>query len=185
MSNARRKWLWCVYDNTPGVMVSAGLHHRFAAVMKRVGKSLWQGGSKANPHYAKEMFIDEPGMCATDRPLEEFDFLGLKLTIPSEDIASFIRRIDGLVPNEGWYELHGFHRCIVLTDWQRTVLRRLLWDRLLVAEQRAHVFWADKKSPGELLREIAAKASGQPLEEIPDLGGHKADRFIPKTRGAA
>lgn len=184
MSNARRKWLWCVYENTPGVMISAGLHRRFAAAMKRVGKKLSEHPAQ-NPNYSKEMFLDEPGMVCTDRPIEEFDFLGLKLRIPSEDVDSFLYRIERLVPNGGWYELHGFHRCLVLTDWQRIKLASVLRERVTSAVEKARIFWADREPMHESLRKANADALGVPVDEIPDLGGHKNDRHLPRERGAA
>lgn len=140
----------------------------------------------------KEVAFDMPGMVCVDRPWENFSFMDVRLTIPSEDVASFMLDLERLPLRDfsqgditiPYYKLHGFCKCIVLTPEQRSELINLLRARVAKAERAAEEFYAVTKAPSEVLREVAAKVNSQPLEEIPDLGGHKVDRFRPKvTRG--
>jgi len=134
--------------------------------------------------------IDMPGMCRIDRPWEKFTFLGLDpVAIPSEDVLAFVEQLENLKERTSngrrYYKLHAFRRCWVLRPSQHAKLLKMLRARGLKAEQTAAAFYADKKPASEVLREANAKAQGLPVEQIPDCGGHKNDRFVPNKRGAA
>lgn len=151
------------------------------------------------------MAIDFPGMVAIDRPWMTFALDGLAVEIPCEDVGGFVNELKRLKPrhfkgdhtagetvllsngdriiatgvDEGvmYYKLHGFNRCIVLTPDLYVDLLEALEARLDEAEEKATVFWATRKLPSQILREANAVANGIPVEEVPDCGGHKNDRF--------
>jgi hypothetical protein len=76
-------------------------------------------------------------------------------------------------------------RAVVLSPTQRDILCVTLKANLPIAEQRALEFYAVTKSPSEVLREAAARSTGQPIEKIPNLGGNRVDRFRPRGSGKA
>lgn len=108
------------------------------------------------PEYAIEKVEDHvsdginmPGMIITTRPNETFDFDGLELEIPCEDVVSFVSKLKhqavrhfGRVP---YYKLHSFLRCTVLTPGQRDRLIALLEERAVVAEQKADAFYESRR----------------------------------------
>jgi hypothetical protein len=93
----------------------------------------------------------------------------------------------GNEPGQMYYKLHGFTMCIVLTPDQHMLLIDALRAGLQEAEAQATAFWAGRKLPSQVLREAAAVTSGKPIEEIPNLGANKQDRFhaqLPKKGDA-
>lgn len=141
--------------------------------------------------------IDYPGMICVDRPWSTFKIDGLTIEIPCEDVASFYSQLKDLPPREfkegkgmgvgmTYFKLKGFCKCLVLTPDIRVELLEALAAGMSEAEAKATAFWADRKAPSDILREAAAASSGLPLEKIPDLGGHKVDRFAkPVKKGDA
>lgn len=132
-----------------------------------------------------ELFIDEPGMVCTTRPIEEFDFFGLRLSIPSEDVAMFILQLEGLQENGkkrtinevSFYKVHAWMRILCLSEHEHGNLLVLLRSRVARAEQRSAEFYATRKLPSEVLRE----ANGTDL----NCGANKCDRFKLKSGGKA
>lgn len=129
--------------------------------------------------------LDMPGMVMTTRPWEDFDFDGLLLSIPCEDVAAFLDQLQELKERSWGYKLHGFHRCLCLSPAQRDALITLLRERVVSADMRARAFYADKKPMSLILREANAKAQGVPVEKIPDCGAHRTDHLHPRERGQA
>ncbi len=131
------------------------------------------------------LHLDMPGMVMTTRPWEDFDFEGLALSIPSEDVGAFLCELEN-APARSWgYKLHGFHKCLCLSPAQRDDLLELLRARYVEADTRARVFYADKKPLSLVLREANAHANKIPIEQVPDCGAHKTDHLHPKNRGQA
>lgn len=129
--------------------------------------------------------INMPGMIIVTRPNETFVLDGLELEIPCEDVRDILNRLErlplrhfGEVP---YYKLHSFLRCTVLTPAQRDAFMAMLRERVFVAERKSEVFYEGRMLPSEALRVAAAKVTGVAVEDVPDLGGHKVDRF--KERG--
>ncbi len=85
----------------------------------------------------------------------------------------------------GYFKLHGFMVALVLDPVQYFRLLDAMRERLPAAERRAQEFYAVNPSASEVLREVAAKLGGVPLEDVPDLGGHKNDRLRPRGSGKA
>jgi hypothetical protein len=170
------KWKWIGFEDAKHHMVCASLAPAIKADLKA------RGHLPTKEQDAKTFGIDMPGMILVGRPFDEFKVCGLKVSIPCEDMATFILAVEKLEPRtqgtKTYYKLHGFLRCWVLTPHQKSVLLAQLKSRVLKAEDRACKFLAGRKSPAMMLREVAAKASGQPIESIPDLGGHRLDRFF-------
>jgi len=143
------------------------------------------------------MSIDQPGMVVMTRPWMTFHIDGLDIEIPCEDVLSFLSQLNEAKPREfghekagafkglTYYKLHGFHRCIVLTPDLKMMLTEALEAGLAEAEAQATAFYADRKLPSEILREANAAALGKPIEEIPDCGAHKQDRFRLTKKGEA
>lgn len=169
-------WRWLRFEHAKAHLVSAGLVSVIVADMKARDCVL-----ESNEPIV-EFSIDMPGMCRTDRPIETFRFMGLSVSMPTEDVASFAAEAGTLEPRgtggRQYFKLHGFHRCWVLSDAQRRLLLARLLRMTPAAEAKTQVFYADKQSPAEALREAAAKGTGRPVETMPDLGGHKLDRFF-------
>lgn len=180
---ANTRWKILTFEGAITHLCCIGLEHDIINDMVARGCKLEKSKS------TKTFNIDMPGMICIDRPWETFMFRGLTLKIPSEDILMFMVNLEALqvrqLNNKSYYKLHGFLRCLVLTATQRDGLLRLLKLRCATAEQKAAEFWATRKTPSEVLREMAAKTTGQPLEKIPNLGGNKNDRFILKNKGNA
>jgi hypothetical protein len=182
---SKRRWCWVQFENAKSHFVCAGLLRDLLAEMKDRGV-LFQSVMMDTDCVT----FDMPGMIVGARPWESFDFFGLTLEIPCEDVATFITQLRGLelrrfARSVAYYKLHGLHRCMVLTPPQRDALQSMLMKRVMLAEQRAHAFYAGQQPVSEILREANAKATGRSVDEVPDLGGHKNDRFHGKTRGEA
>ncbi len=129
-----------------------------------------------------ELAIDQPGMIAADRPWINFNLAGLEITIPCEDVATFVLQCAKYElrgsPGKNYYKVHGFMKCLVLSQVQFMFFRKELAMHLLDAEQQAAEFWAGKRVYSEVLQDLAGVKA--------DLGGHKADRFkAPKVVGKA
>lgn len=177
-----RKWLWINFDGAIPHFVCAGLSKSLINDLKN------RGCPVDKQEECTDMNIDMPGMICTDRPWETLPFMGADIDIPSEDVASFILKLSELkerVFDDGtpYYKLHGFCRCIVFTPAQRVAFLDLLKSRVQEAEKRATLFWADRKPPSQVLREAAASVNNIPIEEVPNLGGNKVDRFVLLGKG--
>lgn len=137
----------------------------------------------------KEVFLDMPGLVAVDRPIEEFwvydPKLGLKVLIPSEDVQTFVRRM-AVLPRRrffghtDYYKIVARNRVLVLEPRYFDSLFNDLKEREARAEERATVFYRDRPSPAQVLREANAKATGIPIDQLPDLSGDKLKRFYKK-----
>lgn len=171
-----RKWIWAQFNGAISHLVCAGLFNQLTEDLKIRGCELAESES------CKKLTFDMPGMVHMKRPWEKFQFMGVQIEIPCEDVATFIVELEELqeryfndkVP---YYKLHGFYRAIVFTPAQRTAFLDMLKARVIEAEERASLFYADKKPASEVLREAAALSTGKPVEEIPNLGGNKNARF--------
>jgi hypothetical protein len=87
-----------------------------------------------------EGWIELPGMCMVDRPIEEIETGGFRLCIPTQDFAHFgARLMDAPVrkfaDGKEYHKIHGWHSCIVFTPEQREeVLAKM--DGMLDAVQK-------------------------------------------------
>lgn len=140
--------------------------------------------------------LDSAGcMVHQNRPWEDLTLPGLEFHVPSESVVTFWDRIRALPLRvfadrqlREYYKLHDHLRCVVLKPAHKAHLEFQLAQRMAEAEKRAAVFYADKMSPAEVLRDVNAKAAGVPVEKMPDFSGrdgHRLDRFFPKNRGQA
>ncbi len=148
-----------------------------------------------------EGFIDRPGVIFGGRPVSEFVVDGLRLGVPDEDVAWLIRTLEELPPRSiGGMPIRKVHTwtgtAFCFTDVQRDALLKLLRNALPRCEESARRFYLDKTNTDDVLRDIAAKQNGIPLEEVPSLShpdhGRRHDRFLadhgelaPRTRGQA
>lgn len=144
--------------------------------------------------------IDMPGMMCVGRPHSVFDLGFAKLEIPSEDVGSLLELWEKSPPRlmkmpdrkrrQNIYKLKGNRSCLVLKKTTYKQLMGLMRAGLSDADDKARVFYAERAlkglpSPAEALRSAASKTTGVPLGQIPDLGGHKVDSFLPKVVGRA
>ncbi len=143
--------------------------------------------------------FEQGGMVHTQRPWETLMLDGLKINFPSEDVLWSLERlrryeVRTFKPvgrgklSRPYYKFHDHVRCLVLKPHHYDALETDLSAVLAQAETKAAVFWADKKSPAEVLRQANAKSAGVPVDQMPDYAGtagHRVDRFIPKERGQA
>lgn len=155
---------------------------------------------KAEEKFVATTSIDEPGIVCVDRPWMSFPIDGLVVEIPCEDVMMFRLQLENLKPRyfqryeahekvdgieakgtdeEGltYYKLHGWLSCIVLSPYDRYDLLEALKAKEAEAEAQSAAFYANRKLPSQVLREANAAANGIPVEEVPDCGGHKQDRF--------
>lgn len=183
-------WKWITFSDcrTKSHAVPASLRGRLLADLADRKVSIEH---KIAP--CPEVWMDTGGMMATDRPYEHFKIYGIDVVIPSEDCATFLLRIRdlparsfGLRDRDAYYKLHDWRMCVVMRPLHKVDLELQIKQRLDVAERHALAFYAHRKAPSEVLREVAARQSGLPIEKIPDLGGHtQAERFRPRHRGQA
>lgn len=188
-------WRWLVIDGWKSHAVPEYLEGALVADLH--ARHPDEEPAKVESSPINSMGIDQPGMVAMDRPWMTFKIDGLDIEIPCEDVASFILQLDALKPREfvhgnlgafkglTYYKLHGFCKCIVLTPDLKVMLTEALQADVAEAEAQATAFWADKKLPSEVLREANAEALNVPVEEIPDCGAHKQDRFRLPKKGEA
>ena len=92
-----------------------------------------------------EWGIDMPGIVRTDPPFEEFEFDGCKVSIPSEDVTSFLIRLRHLPLRQfkngkQYVKLHGFMRAAVFSPAQRDAFRDRLEQVALQADRRTRDF---------------------------------------------
>lgn len=94
------------------------------------------------------IFLDTPGMIIATRPIADFNLLGLKVQIPCEDVAVYA---DALLnaftdPDQAkhwrgtgiqYTKLRGFHRVLVLTRGQATLLHKMLEAKRAECERLA------------------------------------------------
>lgn len=182
-------WKWLIIPGWKSHAVPVYMEHAVVEDLQR--RTPEEVGSDepltVESKYTTSCFIDEPGMVAMDRPTTVFVIDGLSITIPCEDVATMAAKLErakprtfetgGLAEGLSYYKLHGFCKCIVLTPDQRYLLLEQLHARVAECELQASAFYATRKTPGEALREANASALGIPVEDVPDIGGHKHDRF--------
>lgn len=171
-------WKWLMFEGAIPHMVPNELVDVIVADLERRGCPLEE--KREGTH----LFIDQPGMVCTTRPNEEFELRGLDLEIPSEDFGDFLGQLAELKLRDGqYYKLHGFHRCIVLTPALKDELQLRLAQLYPTAEARAIEFYAGRKVPSEVLKE-ANRRPGEKVEDMPNLGANKLDRFKAKGSGS-
>lgn len=175
-------WTWLNFESETTRTIGHAVHvsTRKAVIADLVARGC--GSPVEIPIDEDGVHIDMPGMIAMTRPIEVFEMGGLRINIPSEDVAAFLIDVDKLKVRHGadgsdYYKLHGFMRALVLSPSQRTMFRALLVGRVPTAERRASEFYAVNMLPSEVLRQAAAASSGRPVDEIPNLGANRQDRF--------
>lgn len=196
---SRRRWYWMHAGEWVGHVVCGALRVAMIADLRK--RTLDEGRTfeitklehlNARPPKPStvHVFFDLGGLMYTNAPREIVDVQGLRLRIPSDNVASMISNLDALPERRfangaAYYKLHGFMRAIVLTPTQRDLFLAELRKRLPDAEQRATAFYAERDVPSVMLRKANAKAHGKQLDEIPNLGANLQDRFQVKERGQA
>jgi len=187
---SKTKWLWLTFDDhkVKPHALPASLYRPLLADIRGRNHDV---AHKIKPVGPEGMSMDEPGMMAIDRPYEHFEIAGLSLQLPSEDCAAFLSRLRRMEPRHfapapiPYYKLHDWRCCLVLRPPHYTRLVIDLGTRLPLAEANALAFYAKRQPISEILREANARTAGVPLEQIPDCGEHRTDRFHPKDRGQA
>lgn len=106
-----------------------------------------------------ELSMDLPGIVYMDRPWEEVEFQGLKLCIPSEDLATLTRHWSKRAADDycgiPFYRfIANDWRCLVLLPHQRGALLALLEARCDAAETRAEQFYKTRDTPQTAFRKI-------------------------------
>lgn len=184
-------WRWIVFDDqkTKPHAVPAGYQHVLLRDLRDRDHD-----TKAKITTIKEATFDEPGMVHVDRPWTGVVVAGLGIELPCECVASFLLRakrmeIRHFAPTKSgrdrpYIKIHTWIRCLVMTPAMRDTFVEKLQGILAEAEKRAHIFYADKKQPNDILREVAARSSKVSIDRIPDLTDQH-NRFIPKVRGQA
>lgn len=196
---SRRRWYWMHAGEWVGHVVCGALRVAMIADLRK--RSLDDGRAfeitklehlNARPPKAStvHVFFDLGGLMYTNAPREIVDVQGLRLRIPSDNVASMITILTELPERRfangaSYFKLHGYARAIVLTPTQREVFLADLRKRLPDAEARATAFYAERDVPSVMLRKANAKAHGVPLDEVPNLGANMQDRFQVKSRGQA
>lgn len=132
-------------------------------------------------------YVDAGGMCTTNRPRERFELPGLRIEIPSEDLSFFHRQLRGQVPHRHgertFYLMFGWlDRCFVFTERMRERFLAMLEARMPDAEVRCRVFYANRKTAQEVLREQNEKRGAPP--DLP-YGDDRAKQYRPRERGEA
>jgi hypothetical protein len=86
--------------------------------------------------------FDLPGVISVDRNMHDIQITGLKISIPSTDVATFFSMLNSLEERNEigtkYYKLHGFHRCICLTpelkDELVEALKAVLPEAMAIAD---------------------------------------------------
>lgn len=187
------QWRFLRFDDLDESKLMLKAHVAPAGLVRPLLNELASRGhnTKTEPQSITHAGMDQPGMVYVDRPWEGFRLPGLVLRLPSEDVTSFYQRIEQLevrrfANGQEYFKLHSWMNCVVLRPTHKIALEVQLKKRMVSAEARALLFYADKKKASDVLREAAAKVRGVPLEQVPSLGERQAnDRFFPRQRGEA
>jgi hypothetical protein len=100
-----------------------------------------------------EICLEQGGPCSTKRPFEEFLFHSLTIWVPSEDLATLVPRWENTPLQRTFYRFTAWPwQCLVVDPEQRLDLLKIFNARVDLAERRAAEFWADHRSPQEVLR---------------------------------
>ena len=149
-----KEWFWISYENAPGHIVSGEL---LAAVRADMYHQDPPGALRRIIKH-RELYIDQGGMMCVDRPNEIFDFYGLEITVPSEDLSDLIDRWRSApaVLSEGmtFHRFRSNGRCLVVSADTLDEMLDLLQSRADVAERRSAAFYASRATPQEALRKI-------------------------------
>lgn len=149
-----KEWFWVSYENAPGHTVSGELLAAVRADMERQDPP----GTFRRCIKHPSLYIDQGGMMYVDRPREIFDFYGLEITIPSEDLSDLIDRWRSApaVMCEGltFHRFRSNGRCLVVSADTLDEMLDLLQSRADVAESRSAAFYASRETPQEALRKI-------------------------------
>jgi hypothetical protein len=149
-----KEWFWISYDYAPGHMVSGEL---LAAVRADMDRQDPPGVLRRCIEH-RSLYIDQGGMMCVDRPNEIFDFYGLEITVPSEDLGDLIDqwRSAPTVMSEGmtFHRFRSNGRCLVVSADILDEMLSLLQSRADVAEGRSAAFYASRATPQEALRKI-------------------------------
>jgi hypothetical protein len=172
-------WKWVVFDGAVSHMVPNELRDIIVIDLERRGCAFgWENEGKT-------LFLDQPGPIATTRPVEKFVLDGLELEIPSEDVGHFTLELAEMSIRGGcYYKLHGFHRCIVLTQALRDELLLKLREVLPSAEARAAEFWAGRKTPAQVFRQAAGVPEEVVSAKIDEYFPDRLQRFNTKGSGS-
>jgi hypothetical protein len=133
------KWIWIKYDGAIGHVVP----ETFLDAVKNDLESR-DCAPIMNEREISDYTLDLPGMMIVGSPTENLgDYSGLRIECFSHLVVSFITRIDGLKPRkEGYYKLHCFHSCIVLSEDQKNSLLESLIFHSVLAEERSDMHLA-------------------------------------------
>jgi hypothetical protein len=87
-------------------------------------------------------FIDLPGMCMVDRPIEKLKIDTFRLEIPSQDFGEFLWELAHVhkrvfADGQEYYKFHGWRACVVVTPEQRDLLLQSMTDMLPQVKERA------------------------------------------------
>lgn len=100
-------------------------HRDFAADL--AADLLRRFGEETSVEGAEVAFIDLPGMCMSDRPMEKVEIDGTVLEIPSQDFEYYRARLDRaplrrFVSGREYFKIHGRSTCIVLSPEQKALM---------------------------------------------------------------
>jgi hypothetical protein len=91
---------------------------------------------------AEEACLDQPGMVMTDRGWETFEADGLRISFPTAEFEDFYDDLRHLPRREfenrvGYYKLHGWLHCIVMTVKMRDEAVQIMARLLPAVRERA------------------------------------------------
>ncbi len=199
MSHPCPKWYRIMFHNAKTHLVQGALRADLLAdLAARSSTPNTALEGHAGPDYAaikrvRAYGLDSGGMCYADEPFVGLQLDNLPLEFPCSFVLSLRLQAEALplryfASSRPYVKLHGSFHCLVLSPRQHRQLVAKLTALTPKAEETAAVFFASKRAPGEILRDIAAKQRGlDPADLGPpeNFARTTADRFIPRTRGEA
>jgi hypothetical protein len=146
-------WNWLIYDNGMSHAVTDDL---LVTVLDDLA-SMDPPGILIRKTKIVDVSLDQGGMAYVDHPVEKFDFDGLSVSVPSEDLGDLAERwrVAARAPARGpaFYRFTGWPwRCIVVDPGQRQRLLDLARSLVDVAERRAFDFFAGRQTPQEAIQ---------------------------------
>jgi hypothetical protein len=135
--------------------------------------------------------LDTGGMGYVDEPYVGFRLHNLTLEFLCSSVLFFLLRARKyterrFASGRPYYKHHGSVHCMVFTPAQHRLYLAKLEALLPDAEATSHAFFAGKKNPIQVLRDVQANHLGVDPEElgpVASFGASTADRFTNAKRG--